>query len=128
MSSHEQQDVHPVNASVEGQPGKDSISLQPQSPWMNQFVSVEDKASIEVETKETRFTAGSPGQRPERKVRDRGLAREGSSSISGSEAYSRPKNSRRDSGNQRLPQENAASQGTVILSHLLALSWKDKYL
>lgn len=115
MSSHEQQDVTLTNASVEGQPEKDSISLQPQSPWMNQFVSVDDKASVEVETKETKFTAASPGQRSERRVRDRGVAREGPSSISGSEAYSRARNSRRDSGNQRVPQETAASQGKIML-------------
>lgn len=128
MSSQEQQVSVPVNALVEAQPGKDSISLQPQSPWMNQFVSVGDKASVEVETKETRVTAGSPGQRSERRVRDRGVAREGPSSMSGSEAYSRTKNSRRDSGNQRLPQETAASQGKVMLYVTIGLSWKDKYL
>lgn len=111
MSSHDQQDAASMNARVEGQPGKDSISLQPQSPWMNQFVSVDEKAPSEVETKEARFNAGSTGQRPERRVRDRGVGREGST---GSEAYSRPKNSRRDSGNQRVPQDTAASQGNIM--------------
>lgn len=115
MFPHEQQDITLISAPIVGQSGKDSISLQPQSPWMNQFVPVDEKVSVVLETKETRFAAGSPSLRPERRVRDRGVTREGPSSISGSETYSRAKNSRRDSGNQRSPQEPAIPQGKAML-------------
>lgn len=119
--SHEQQDVTLINAPIEAQPGEDSISLQPQSPWMNQFVSVDEKVSVVLETKETRVSAGSPSLRSERRVRDRGVAREGPSSISGPETYSRAKNSRRDSGNQRSPQEPAIPQGSATSSNFVDL-------
>ena len=113
MSSHEQ-DATQITASVQGQPGSDSISFQLQSPWMNQFVSGDDKVSVEGETRETRLTTGSPGQRPERRVRDRGVIREGLSGTNGSEAYSRVKNSRRDSSSKSTFQDTAASQGMVF--------------
>jgi hypothetical protein len=85
---------------------------------MNQVVSGDDKASVEDETRETRSTTGNSGQRPERRVRDRGVIREGLSSTTGSEAYSRVKNSRRDSSNQRPSQETAASQGKFFPASL----------
>lgn len=127
MSSHEQQNAVLLNASIQGQLGDDSISLQPQSPWMNQFISGDDKASVENETREIRLTPGNSGQRPERRVRDRGVIREGLSSTTGSEAYPRVKNSRRDSSNQRISQDPAASQGKVKPSFLVS-SWKSRYL
>ena len=114
MFSHEQQDDTLINASGQEQPGNDSISLQPQSPWMNQFVSGDEKASVEGDIREARFITGNLSQRPERRMRDRGVIREGLNSTTGPEAYSRIKNSRRDSSSQRLSQETTASQGNVF--------------
>nr|XP_024389670.1 uncharacterized protein LOC112289022 isoform X3 [Physcomitrium patens] len=87
-----------ISAADQGQPRKDSVSLQLQSPWMNQSVSLDVKPPVEVETRENRLTTGKPGQRSERRVRDRGVIHEGSSSTAGPESYSRLKSSRRDAG------------------------------
>ncbi|XP_024380724.1 uncharacterized protein [Physcomitrium patens] len=108
---NELQDTVTVTALIQAQPEKEPISLQPQSPWINQFSSVDHKSPVEVETKETRSTIGKLGQRSERRVRDRGMIREGPTSTIGPETYPRLKNSRRDPGNQRLHQDYTASQG-----------------
>lgn len=113
--SHEQQDATSEESPLQGQlPGDDSLSLQPKSPWMNQYTSVEVNTSVEVETRETRFNVGKLGQRPERRLRERGAPREGLNSAAGQANYPRAKSVRKESGTQRSFYEGASSQANEL--------------